>query len=262
VYGENLREVQAEVDGKEVLNRMPFVPSWKILIAPAPGPRRLVVKAWDGAGREHRAEAVFQDQDVPALPPPEEVSPTWRVATGFSMTEIQLYRNAAPQFDLGGDGPTPNDAGDGGTGANSLLNAPILERLDLFAASGSERRARLFIRIEGAPLTHHALRVFFGRRGRTQDDLEITASVSGGTTGLNTDASGVATDFFTVTIPNGVSTIGAVAMDQAGNMSEISNLLDISDVAVDFGCGACGLEWLIVPALAALRRRRRATSAP
>jgi hypothetical protein len=79
VYGENLRELQAELDGKPVLDRMPFVPSWKILVAPMPGPRRLTVKAWDSAGREHHAEAVFVEGDVPALPPAEEVRNPWRV---------------------------------------------------------------------------------------------------------------------------------------------------------------------------------------
>lgn len=79
VYGENLREVQAELEGKQVLDRMPFVPSWKILVAPAPGPRRLTVKAWDGAGREHKAESVFQEQDLPALAPVEDPSPAWRL---------------------------------------------------------------------------------------------------------------------------------------------------------------------------------------
>jgi hypothetical protein len=79
VYGSGLQEIQAELDKVEVLARIPFVPSWKAQLAPSPGPRRLVVKAWDGVGREHRAEAIFQEQDVPAAPPPEEVSPPWRV---------------------------------------------------------------------------------------------------------------------------------------------------------------------------------------
>jgi hypothetical protein len=79
VYGSGLREIQAELDQMEVLARIPFVPSWKANIAPAPGSHRLVVKAWDGAGREHRAEAVFVEDDVPALPPSEEVRSPWRV---------------------------------------------------------------------------------------------------------------------------------------------------------------------------------------
>jgi len=40
-------------------------------------------------------------------------------------------------------------------------------------------------------------------------------------------------------------------------MSEISPPIDIPAISLDSGCGACGLEWLIVPVLAALRRRRR-----
>lgn len=79
VYGSGLQEIQAELDGAEVLARVPFVPSWKAQIAPGSGPRRLVVKAWDAAGREHKAEAVFQEQDVPALQPVEEPVPPWRV---------------------------------------------------------------------------------------------------------------------------------------------------------------------------------------
>ena len=79
VYGSGLKELQAELDGVEVLSRQPYAPSVTIPIQAGGGTRRPVVKAWDGAGREHRAEAVFLDQEVAALPPPEEVQPPWRL---------------------------------------------------------------------------------------------------------------------------------------------------------------------------------------
>jgi hypothetical protein len=83
IYGAGLKELSAELDGSALLGRGPIVHPWKTDILPAEGPRRLVLTAWDESGREHRAEAVFQDRDAPAVPRPgfelEEAEPAWRI---------------------------------------------------------------------------------------------------------------------------------------------------------------------------------------
>lgn len=82
--GTGLKEMSAELDGLRALDRGPVVYPWRTDILPSEGPRRLLVIAWDAGGREHRAEAVFLDRDVPGLPRPgldERGSRSpWRVA--------------------------------------------------------------------------------------------------------------------------------------------------------------------------------------
>lgn len=78
-----LSEMSAEVDKVEVLSRRPFASPWSAPIGAAEGPRRLLFKGRDAAGREHLAEAVFRDRDAPVTAPEEETKPDlpgpWRV---------------------------------------------------------------------------------------------------------------------------------------------------------------------------------------
>jgi len=184
-------------------------------------------------------------------------------AAGLTTTEMELYRNAAPQFDLGGDGRTLNDVGDGDTGANNLQNFPVADGYSIQEAFDNSRGVLVRGHLDAAPLTTYEIYLVFGRRGQTSSDLEIVKyPYFGHITNVTTGASGHA-DFTGLSeLVDGVSAFGFVARDLANNQSEISDPMDIEDLVAETGCGACGLEWLIIPALAAWRRRRRATSAP
>jgi Ca2+-binding RTX toxin-like protein len=48
---------------------------------------------------------------------------------GNTVRQNQLRLNAGGPIDLGGDGPTPNDAGDVDAGPNDLANAPVVDAL-------------------------------------------------------------------------------------------------------------------------------------
>src|SRR5262249_22800030 len=48
-----------------------------------------------------------------------------------------IFGNGALGIDLGGDGVTPNDPGDGDTGANNLQNFPVFPALSAAVSSGS-----------------------------------------------------------------------------------------------------------------------------
>ncbi|NTU86301.1 MAG: right-handed parallel beta-helix repeat-containing protein, partial [Chloroflexales bacterium] len=50
--------------------------------------------------------------------------------TGNQISRNSIFRNGGIAVDLGGDGATPNDPGDGDTGANNLLNVPALAATD------------------------------------------------------------------------------------------------------------------------------------
>jgi hypothetical protein len=48
------------------------------------------------------------------------------ISTGNSILRNSIFSNALLGIDLGFDGKTPNDAGDGDLGENNLQNKPIL----------------------------------------------------------------------------------------------------------------------------------------
>jgi hypothetical protein len=87
--------------------------------------------------------------------------------TGNLIIGNATYSNASLGIDLGADGVTPNDLGDGDTGANELQNFP-----ELFAAYGTQSS----ITIEGDPEGRAFLRIDYLR-------LLLTWLVIGAATG-------------------------------------------------------------------------------
>jgi CSLREA domain-containing protein len=70
-------------------------------------------------------------------------------STGNPIRFNTIYSNDGLGIDLGDDGPTPNDAGDGDSGPNNLQNSPEILRLDVRCAiTGS---AQVVVRLDSAP---------------------------------------------------------------------------------------------------------------
>jgi hypothetical protein len=180
-------------------------------------------------------------------------------ATGVQMYHNSMNSNAAPQIDLGGDGRTLNDAGDGDTGANNLMNFPVPDGYRVDAALSTQREVLVRGHLDAAPLTTYGVFLVFGRRGKPGDDLEVFPlyPFSGHIANVTTDASGHATFSGLSILPDGLTAFALMARDPANNMSELSDPMEFVDLVTNSGCGACGLEWLFIPALAAVIRRRR-----
>jgi hypothetical protein len=137
---------------------------------------------------------------------------TTSVENTLSGNSIRDGLSGAPAIDLGGDGPTPNDAGDLDLGPNALMNFPVLDSAVAGAAgtfvigrldtqSPAAARVELFaspIFAPGAPAEAHA---FLGAATPGADGAFAVL--------LTADASGLA--------------LSASATDAQGNTSELSD---------------------------------------
>jgi hypothetical protein len=138
-------------------------------------------------------------------------------------------------IDLGLDGVTANDAGDGDSGANRLQNFPVLTNVVVSLAG---------VTFEGflssAPDTTYTVE-FFANYVRERTGLSQGQSFIGATN-LATDATG--TKFFSVTLPADVTCrflATATATDPDGNTSEFSAGQPSTSIDTDRD-GACDVE--------------------
>ncbi len=151
--------------------------------------------------------------------------------TGITISGNSIFDNGELGIDLGGDGVTPNDAGDSDTGANNLQNFPVLT-----SATNSNSTT-----IEGAlnstPNMSFTLEFFSNavcdpsHHGEGENFL--------GSTTVSTDESGDAsfTVTFTETVPSG-HFITATATDPDGNTSEFSPCIEVGNPS----SAACSLD--------------------
>jgi CSLREA domain-containing protein len=131
-----------------------------------------------------------------------------------------IYGSAGLAIDLGGDGVTPNDAGDGDQGPNGLQNYPVLS-----SASWAGDRVTVGGTLSSRPSQSYRLDFFatasVDASGHGQADRFI------GSTTVMTDATGQAS--FVVPL-YGMDAearfVGAAATDAAGNMSELSEAVE------------------------------------
>lgn len=168
---------------------------------------------------------------------------TGSAGLGNSVLGNQIYGNSGLGIDLGDDGVTPNDVGDGDAGANSLLNFPVLTSA---ITNGST------ITIQGT----------FNSAASTTYRLEFFASLvadgSGygeaerylGFVNVATDGTGNATFSLVLaaTVASGES-ISGTATDPGGNTSEFAlNVLAVSppvlDLDSDNSAGAGGADFV------------------
>jgi hypothetical protein len=161
---------------------------------------------------------------------------------GNRLMRNPIFSNTALGIDLGGDGVTLNDAGDADTGANGLQNAPVL--VSATTDSSSSTIAGTFNSRPAATFTIE----FFS-------SPECDASGFGEgrqyflTTTLTTDAGGDAAINLSQPLPLPVRTfLTATATDSAGNTSEFSNFVRVSDmtpaeIAGDAWSSDTQLDW-------------------
>jgi hypothetical protein len=146
------------------------------------------------------------------------------VAVGFDLTDSSsgnsvlrnsIHDNGGLGIDLGSNGVTPNDSGDGDTGPNGLQNFPFLT----FAVSNGGVLT-VFGTLENAPNTSYSVELFANSSCDSSGFGEGQGFL--GATTVTTDAAGHATFQAAVPAPSGASFVTATATDPAGNTSEFS----------------------------------------
>ena len=179
-------------------------------------------------------------------------------ASRVQYTENLLYSNTGPEVDLGGDGRTGNDVGDVDAGANTLLNFPVVDKVTFAGGGQNTRWAIVSFHLDAAPTTQYDVFAVFGTHGENPDDVQMTFMTTNNVTSQFTDGAGHLSSSGISNFPEGAKVIALVTRDLLGNMSELSVPIEVpDDVVLEKGCGACGLEGLLLPALIVLLRRRR-----
>lgn len=137
--------------------------------------------------------------------------------TGNRLSANRIFGNTGLGIDLGNDGPTANDANDADAGANNRQNFPVIT-----IAEPNATGATIQGNLAAAADTTYRVELF----RTTGTDARFIGNVS-----VTTDATGAGT--FSTNI-DGVSDgqISAIAIDPAGNTSEISPAADIGTPTV------------------------------
>jgi len=144
--------------------------------------------------------------------------------TGNAIRGNSIFSNTGLGIDLGPDGVTPNDAGDGDTGANNLQNFPVIS----LATSGSTAVQGT---LNSTPSTQFVLHFSSNTSCDGSGNGEGESFL--GSTTVMTNASGNAS--FTVAFPQTVPPgrfITATATDPGGNTSEFSACIQVASVPI------------------------------
>ena len=164
--------------------------------------------------------------------------------------------NTGLRIDLGNDGPTPNDVGDGDTGANNLLNDPELISARVEHAVGGVRFVHVSGRLGAEPSTTYTV-ILHVVMPATTLHAQGTVVAAYHITGVTTDGSGNAAFAHPGVTLQPDAVITSIVQDADGNTSEYSPSITTPDLVVSSGCGLLGLEMLVPLILAALALRRR-----
>ncbi len=140
---------------------------------------------------------------------------------GQTLHANAMYSNGESAIDLGGDGVSPNDAGDADGGANGLQNAPELTAVTLAAsADGSTRNMEISGVLDSAPNARYEIELYGcgahdTARGLQGENYLGAFDVATGPDGLGT---------FTATLQYGLppgTIVTATATDSSGSTSEL-----------------------------------------
>ena len=146
---------------------------------------------------------------------------------GASVLSNSIFSNGGLGIDLGDDGVTANDAGDGDTGANNLQNFPVLT-----SATSDATSTTILGALNSIPNTTFRLELFSNTACDPSGFGEGQALL--GSTTVTTDGSGDAS--FTVTFPTPVPEgqfVTATATDPDNNTSEFCQCKVVGDVDED-----------------------------
>lgn len=136
--------------------------------------------------------------------------------TGVNIRRNSIYGNQGPGIDLGGDGNTPNDAGDSDTGPNNRQNAPVITSVTSDGTTSTINGT-----LNAAANTAFTLQ-FFSNSFTDPDNLG-EGQIYLGEANVQTDGAGNVT--FLASVNAGVAPgqpVSAVAIDPQGNTSEFS----------------------------------------
>lgn len=134
----------------------------------------------------------------------------------------RLFHNVGPGIDLGNNGPTANDAGDGDTGPNALQNYPVVTKVNDYVTTTLQS------------LPHKTYRIEIFRTGCTLPNLGLQAQFLT-FFDVVTDGNGHATYGFPVQ-PTFPSELAATATDPDGNTSELTPCPQVAST-VSFATG-------------------------
>jgi len=141
---------------------------------------------------------------------------------GNSILSNSIFSNAILGIDLGDDGVTPNDAGDGDVGANNLQNFPVLTSVDSSFGSTVIQGS-----LNSTPNSTFAVQFFSNTNCNASGFGEGQQFI--GATVVTTDASGVGNISFTAG-GTFAPPVTATATDASGNTSEFSACTTASGV--------------------------------
>ncbi|MEX0879456.1 MAG: NosD domain-containing protein, partial [Thermoanaerobaculia bacterium] len=149
-------------------------------------------------------------------------------ATGNAIRGNAIFSNGSLGIELvPPEDPTPNDSGDGDTGANQLQNFPIISSVTILAPAGSGTRIQGVL--HSAPSTTYELDFFENPACPSFPREFVEGQTYIGSGQVSTDGAG--TGVFDVTIPAAVAPgarISATATDPSGNTSELSQRIVFS----------------------------------
>jgi uncharacterized protein (TIGR03437 family) len=157
-------------------------------------------------------------------------------SVGNTFQRNAIYNNSLFGIDLGNDGVTPNDAGDADTGANDLLNSPLLLAATT-SATNTVMRGAMQCKASAAYTLEFYANPQCDASGQGQGRTYL------GSATVNTDASGNAP--INVTLPTVVTAnqfITATATDAAGNTSEFSPCTPVNSNALRLSLAAQPLQ--------------------
>ena len=148
--------------------------------------------------------------------------------TGNQIRGNSIYANAALGIDLGGNGVTANDDGDGDPGENNLQNFPLITSVTYGATNGAASTTVEGV-LNSTASTTFDLDFYSNPPCASRPQEFVEGQTYLGSTQVTTDGSGDAS--FIVILPVAVvlgSRITATATDPAGNTSEFSQRIIFS----------------------------------